>query len=260
MKPLIIGTPRTRTSFILNTICSFYKAKNYFELYTEEQVYVRDYCVRQKGSSPKEFSVYYNQRLQQIKQKIFFNDKFGIKIFPTHFYNSLQIHNQHTRLIDESFKESIFKNISDLFHINLYDNIYLLHRYNLTDIILSYVLSKNSMVFRYTTPLDFKRDPLKIENFSVTDADYALIDSLIMCHLLIDNIEQYLTKYSLPYTKLEYSQIPAYAEKNYPNVDSGILENKFNYREIAPNYNEVNDYVEKRKLELYNISKDIEFY
>lgn len=252
MNHLVIASARSRSTFLLRSLSNFHKIENYGELYNDQRSYVASFV----RTSNMNFDALYRQRLRIVNNRMFSKNNFAVKLIPSAcLWNPF---NGDESMITEDSLKHLYTDITDLFEIPKFDYVYLLYRKNVVDYVLSYMNSYNSKIFQYTSPLDFKRNPVKAENMVITD--YPRVDKLLLPLALVSNFETYLKEKNIPHTTLEYDEVPDFVKNNFPNADPGVLENNFNYKEMAPNYDATSEYLLKRYEELSELAKKIVFY
>lgn len=69
--------------------------------------------------------------------------------------------------------------------------------------------------------------------------------------------EQRLLETKLPYTKLDYDDVPAYVSNTYPNITSDFIETKFDYKTLIKNYDQIVNVIEEEKLKFQPIVENL---
>lgn len=228
MKVLILGVPRTRSSYFIDIISKHFNLDNYFEIYQDLQ----NGSWRSRIWSNENYWDLYFDKIKKLTDDLINKDNYSIKIFSN-------------ILISPDLKQ-IFTDI-DFLQFKKYDRVYFLYRKNIIDLIISQILARRINKFLYTSensiPLIGYQEPLDLtQNKILREIDY-IIASLI----IHDKIKNYLIKEKINFVELEYNDIPDYLKNQFPKINSDYKEIGIDYSNVLKNYLEVAKHIELRK-------------
>lgn len=249
MKILLFGHVRTRSSYLLDIACNAHNSVNLFEDYLEidqrkiHQTYLK--------KDPDKLWLDYQSKFNDLTSKYFNTYKsFGIKIFPLSYYNlfkSLPVITKEPNFIITS---KDFLNLDSL-RLKEYDKIFVTYRKNKVDLLCSYLFAQqNNESFLFTEHNKHFLNFYKSRKHTVNPLNmpsYWWIKTLFINTYINENIHKYLEKQNIPYTRLEYNEVPSYIENTYPNIKTKYIESQIDYKTMVKNYSFYEDMAESYK-------------
>jgi len=234
MKLLIFGSPRTRTSYLLDVLCQHYNIRNFREPYTGQLV-----------TESKDFEVY-KYKNKEVTNRLKTQDNFGVKVFTDalidwYFFTENADYSKLT-------KQSIM-DMYDIHNIDMYDQVYITYRNNSIDRFCSFTraFSLNKFIFRKGQENSIKFYSPKNVNLEYKYKDLKL--SLFTDILHTQLIKQIMQRKNNTIC-LEYDEIKPFVNFNYSNVESQCVESFYDYKNTLKNYNQICDDFTKARLEL----------
>lgn len=235
MKTLLICRPRTRSTVLIDALSKFY---NLIDLDENQKFSISKFQNSTINSDMEEdyFSIFQGQFKQHV-QKNFKNDNFAIKLYPRMLTMS-----KHTITDLNTYNLKIITDLSYFTNIKKYDSVFYLTR-DLIDSVCSWAYGNHIDYynFRDQTTLQSKREQfpkLTIDIEQDGELKFYMLEAAILQHW-----KSYLIKNNIPYTELDYTEIPEYVTKTCPNIQSKTIDSKLNYQEIITNYNELEQYI-----------------
>lgn len=243
MKVLILGTVRSRSSFLIDVICKHYNLQNLFEAYRHIEDQVSKKVLFKYPD--KLWPLYIKETIEYtntLKEK----DNFAIKIFPGQWLNCWKYNYHHVKNVDWNLLPSDIMDIKITHNIEMYDKIFILKRSNVVDYFCSYISARSRHRFLYN------QNDTHIVNLYKKNAKHLVYDEnqlkiSIIEKLGIDYISDLLRKENIKFTELEYDDVPAYVSNNFPNITSELIDPGFNYQELILNYDQIKNDLEKTK-------------
>lgn len=253
MKICVIGRPRTRSTIFLESIKRHHNLHNFGEQYSmsltplnfKDQLKISKFDIETQRI--RNFENFKNLILESTKF-FFSHENFVIKLWPRWiiYLNSLNLDEYlgHTSSNNQSLvnfleffnRLQVVTELNTYYKVSSYDKIYIVNR-NVADSVSSFALALRKKNFNpKPTNLDFK---LKIDlnNFS-------WIHNHLLEIIIQEKIKQCFDFYKLPYTELDYDEIPDYCRKNYSGTKHSILtDGQRDYKKIIENYSEVECYI-----------------
>lgn len=247
MRIAIFTMTRTRSSFLLDTLCQYYKIQNHFEYYNNtysSETFNSFYKIRSKMIFEK-----FSSTKKQETKDLFTWPSFGIKIFPHNFVGFIR-ENSSFQPNKKTYPLFIKENVLDLieyFNLDQYDKIYILNRKEVVDNIISQLYALQIGKFLLTTSDKHRSNQLKPngELYLTTNNNY-VHRSRIYCHLFLKYLPRYFDKLNIRYKELDYDDVPLYIEKNYPSIKSQFVDTEFDYKNGITNYSEI-----KKEIEIF---------
>lgn len=234
MKLLIFGSPRSRTSYLLDVLCQYYNIKNFREPYTG-----------QLAAESNNFETY-KFKCQEVTNSLKNQDNFGLKIFTAALINwDFFREDANYRTLT---KESIM-DMYDIHNLDMYDKIYITYRKNSVDRFCSFTraFSQNKFIFR-------KGQENSIKFYSPKNVNLEYNYQSLKVSLLTDMLHNELIKQIIQRKNnvicLEYNEIKNFVSTNYPNIETQCVESFYDYKNKLKNYNQICDDFNKAKLEL----------
>lgn len=219
MNLLLICLPRSRSWFMLNSLCSYYKLDN-----------LGEYFNRLHHTYTDDFVQYQNQC------RHFQPNNIGVKLFAE-------------RLVSKNFlrnfdNQSLIQNFTEVFNINLYDKVILLTRKNKTDQVASTLYAIHNKKFIYLSKLEKKNNQLYIDLDD--EKNIEIINKGLINHIMIDLIKNTLELYKIPFDCIDYDNVPSYlVSKNIPAYKH-FIDTKYAYQTLISNYNQLEITIEKK--------------
>lgn len=234
MKLLIFGSPRTRTSYLLDVLCQHYNIKNFREPYTGQLV-----------TESRNFEIYKSKN-KEVTNNLKDQDNFGLKIFTDALidWDFFRENADYRKLTKQSIMD-----IYDIHNLNMYDQIYITYRKNSVDRFCSFTraFSQNKFIFR-------KGQENSIKFYSPKNVNLEYSYQNLKVSLLTDILHNQLSKEIMQRKHnaicLEYDEIKNFVTSNYPNIESQCVESFYDYKNTLKNYNQICDDFDKAKLEL----------
>jgi len=252
MKVVILGTFRTRSSYLLDTICNHYKLAFKFEPYDDltHEVYETSF-----KKLPAENWKRYAEQVNLLSDQLITESNYGLKIFSNAYFNSFIIDSTLSKKkIPTLLKTDKLDFISN-FKLHHYDQIYFVNRKSCIDNAISYVYGTHTSLLYSERERKlvnhYKNKPIKLHY------DHFTIQTMVLKWLLMDIYEKDLQKTKLPYIKLDYDEIPSYVGKNFPNTTSQFIDTELDYANLVSNYHQFVDGVEKAIGELKDCYKEL---
>lgn len=224
MKVLVLSTVRTRSSYLLDCICKFYKLENLYEHYAEIQF---------TASTFDQFQNIVENKTQTVVEK----NNVGVKIHPTNFINMYKYH----RNIEYNGPWNI-NSIDDFipihkFQIGQYDKIIILNRKNFTDLYCSWITGQKSNKLLYT---QLEKNLIEKNSKPFSIKLHKKIAKILLFDIwFLENCMDYLSIENSKIVQLDYNNVKDYTNKNFPNITSKYIETHFNYEELITNYDEI---------------------
>lgn len=220
MKICIIAFARTRSSMLLETISLFYNIPILGEKINE---------LAFKGPLvPSDYkSIILNDSL--VNEGV-------LRLHPRHFYPRKILQ------YSEDDRNAEF----DLFNFKQYDQVYVLYREPVSDVLASYFVAEKLATFTYQANVK----PFKnIDPMEITLESHNHIKSHIYSEKLVLKLKEYFTINNIEYKDLFYNDIPEFCKHNYPGAKTFHIETNYDYQKIIKNYDDI--------LPLYNHYKNI---
>lgn len=245
MKIAIFTMTRTRSSFLLDTLCKHYGLKNQFEYYNNtysSETFNSFYKLRSKTIFEQ-----FSSTKKQETSDLFTWPSFGVKIFPHNFIGFIR-EKSSFRPDNKSYPLFVKENILDLneyFNLNQYDKIFVLNRKAIVDNIISQLYGLQIGIFLLKEQDKSRCDRLTPNgDLYLTTNDAYVYRSRIYCHLFLKQLPRYFDKMNIKYEELDYDEVPSYVKKNYPLIKSQFIDTEFDYKNGIKNYNEIKKEIE----------------
>lgn len=244
MKIIIIGTLRTRSSYLLDTLSQEYNLEDKWEPY--------DDLFRKKTNGmlknlPENVWPEYKKAAQEMTEKFMQQDNFILKVFSHAFFNTVKA--EWNLMRNKPFTLDKANDLLDLeTHLNIskYNHIYFLTRKDYINNICSYLFGQYTNTLLYTAK---ERHGIKFQNRPmIVRYNKLFIQLLIIQNMFLKVFEKKLVETSLPYVKLDYDEVPNYVLSNFPNIVNKFIETKFDYKSIIKNYDEIVNVIEEEKI------------
>lgn len=251
MKVLLLSMARSRSSVIVNSYSQKYQIPNLFEDY--EPVSPNNVSKMVFMKKPEILWDKFQTLTKNKTDTIFSNNQstgFVIKLFPINIVNDFQFNPLFNKIPNWNITQDSILDLEESFRISEYDKILISYRHNMTDQICSwwhaynksFFLTNNKNVAKAFTP----KGKIVVSTF---DSHYT-IKSAIIHKKLLEYIPTYLNKKNLPYTLLEYNEVPTYLQENFSDIEFSTIDTKYDYKNLIENYNEINETVQKLELEV----------
>jgi len=232
MKICIIGHPRTRSSVLLESLCSQYEVPIIGEKINDlgKLAYCRARYDGVELSIPKFYRNLLNGCLTQIE-----NSNNGVvRIHPTQLSFLLY----SSKMIDFSRLD-----------FSKYNKIYFTVRHNVSAMISSLFLAHTlgKFTYREKTEVHTAIQPIEL----VPNLYFNTIEMLLYSEFIMDEVKKYLTTNSIEWEELDYDIIPKHIEENYSNATSSHVETEYDYSRIVTNYDDLQLIYEQLKPIVY---------
>lgn len=220
MKICIIAFARTRSSMLLETISLFYN-------------------IPILGQQINELA-FKGPLIPSSYKSIITNDSLAkdgvIRLHPLHFHPK--------KILQYSEKDRTAE--FDLFNFKQYDQVYVLYRESISDVLASYFVAEELNTFTYQGNI---KPFQNIKPIEMTPDLHKHIISHIYSEKFVLKLKEYFTINNIEYKDLFYNDIPKFCKNNYPGKKTFHIETNYDYRSIIKNYDDI--------LPLYNHYKDI---
>jgi hypothetical protein len=248
LKVAIIGLPRSKSSYLIDIVSRQFKLDNKFEELIKYQSLILNTKVFHPDSNFQWER--YKINLGKNFQKISSESNYAIKIFPSLFINHLSYKNIHYNFADNYFAKENFINDLGFINLELYNQIYIIDRHNLTDLVISWLLGHYNDQFLHLQDFTIKKFNL-LHNLNLEDAFIKFAIYVMMTQkVFIDKIKQFLNRFNVRYVDLNYDNVEQYIDSKGWNSTSMFIKTYFNYSdhpryqefkfEISKIYDEVN--------------------
>jgi hypothetical protein len=225
MKTCILSRARTRSSVFCSSIQNHYQCRNFGELYFYHKKIL-------ENTAPN-----FEENTKNTTNKIFSYNDFVIKLWPKYL-----IYTENKNVPTSLSDLHIIKNLESTFLLSQYDKIYYVTR-NIADCICSYYFALYAQKWSFTNKNDIEKLQNKKMNFSFYGSS-KWVNFYLYEVLLQEQMKKYLENKQIPFTIVDYNDIPYYCSKNYSDPKNDLrIDTEFNYKEIFTNYPEVENYV-----------------
>ncbi len=225
MNLYVVCSPRSRSWFILNSLCQHLRLENLGEYFGK--LY---------------FNLAKNQGIEGFKNyieacKSFNYTNSGVKIFLQNLISHEYWQSYDSKLVLVDFSKT--------FKITDEDKIIILHRRDYINQVASYLYAQHTKKFVYLSKLEFKK---QIVNLDLKDPIIVSTIRLILSNeILVDRMKDLLYQQGKSFNQIEYSEALEYLEnQNIPQFNLTI-DNNINYRDFIENYSDLADIIENEK-------------
>jgi len=250
MKILLLSMARTRSSVLIDAVSKKYQIPNLFEEYQRISPENTSKLVLFK----KPTDLWKKLQTETLKKtrEIFLQDSFAIKLFPVSIFNDFQFNPNFNKNVDWHITSQSILDLEEYFNITEYDQIYILNRKNICDMICSYwhAYSKN---FFHTDDKNIakKFQPTGKMTIRTTHHDTTyIIKSVIVHYKYLNYIKTYLEKKNKNYIFLDYDDVPDYLQTNFSGINLTTVDTEYNYKNLIENYNEIYETICKLEEEV----------
>lgn len=235
MKILVLCTPRTRSTVLLDTLSKHYKLEN-----KGETLHFSIGKVQNTVKNPNLNEAYYNHFLTIFKKDVEINfqqNNFIAKLFP-----NMLVYSDH--LLDDPniYNVQMITNLKYYLNIHKYNKIFYLNR-NITDTICSWYFADLTNYFNFKSFETLQEQLSKTTKFSI-ELNSDLKFFIYECSLLYQ-IKKYLINNKIEFTYLDFQDIPNFLSTNYPNVEPTTIDSKIDYSQLVLNYKELDEKCQK---------------
>lgn len=251
MKIIILGTMRTRSSYLLSALITAHNLISKWEPYDELQLDVYNNSFRKE---PDVVWSKYKIESKKLTEKFMTEDNFALKLFSHAFFNNLKIKyackkNKPFVLVNEDSLD-----LEENIQISKYDQIYFLTRKDYINNICSFLFGAAT---RYLYLGDTKHLISMYNKPIVLSYDKTNLQSILIQQLLLPVFENKLIDTRMPYIKLDYEELPEYVNKNYPSLENHYTDPKFDYKYLIKNYDEILNVIEEEKIKFQPLVDDL---
>lgn len=245
MKILILGRPRTRSTLLINTLSKFYGLSDKDENFK--------FILGKFNNTNFKDLDYFKNSVKIFTQTLFSGDNFAIKLFPRMVTLS-------NRRIDnlKTYKLSIINDLSYYYNLKKYDQIFVIDR-NLIDSVYSYAYGSKINVFNFRDKTLLKEYLSKCEPIHIDFNNNPYLKFYVYERAMLDVWKEYLIKYNIKHTCLDYDNIPNYIEINFPNMPALTLDNTFDYKNLISNYENCQTQILEFYEECRELTKQLTF-
>jgi hypothetical protein len=239
---------RTRSSVLLDALSKKYQVPNLYEKYVEASPDNISKLVLFK--KPENLWEKFQKETRKKTDEIMSLDKFAIKLFPASIIDDYQINPKYNKNPNWNIDIKHFLDLETYFDASKYDQIYILYRENMCDVLCSYWHAYNKNFFLTDNKNIASRFVPKGDiNFNIYDRVYT-IKSNILYKKYLQNIENYFDKKNIKYTKLEYNEVPKYLEDNFKNIELSTIDTNYDYKNLVDNYETLQKEIEFLEAEV----------
>lgn len=258
MHVLVIGKPRSRTSFLTSALINkFNISHNHHENFNYNFNY-NDYLEKLAltKSNPNIEDVYKKQlrHLENITEQVFAENNGIIKIFPRHIISHLGEKRKIYSYKDFTFK--VMLNVSEIFQLNKYNKILLLNR-DLQDSAISYIVGKITGQALFTESDKLISDQIANTAITITKDHIPQLNYYIFEYIVYEDLYNFI-KNNYDCTLLHYDTVVKYVSEDLKISDNFYVNPKFNYSKIVTNYSDIVQYCNSKReeyLSLYSNNK-----
>ena len=218
MKLLVIGQPRSRSNYLLDSLATHHGIDNLYEPY-----------IRISQKNPQ---MYYDNVIPTTARLVASNESFACKLQTTDMLGN-------------------YTNFAPLttfhgFDFTIFDSIYITYRKNLTDQLCSLIVAQETGKFSFVPGVPNKEfQPVAHKSFTFDpEKHYIGVRGLFLDTIKTRFAKKFLDSIGKSYTVVEYENAGKWINANLPNGVCKRLDSQFNYREIFTNYNEVTDFLD----------------
>lgn len=230
MKICIIGNPRSRSTYLRDTISAHYNIPVISESEFDQSFGILPVkCYNGTDWDPyidPELKLKFLQAFEQLQKSFLERSNFVIKIHPS-------------KLTMSPASGTIIN--FDLYNFKQYDDIYFSTRTNIVDSICSYFIADKTDKWHYgkdETPLEIVKQPMTSK----------IAVMIFIWHELINNeLKKYLSSNNISWKEIDYTDMPSYLNEHFPGDFSNTLDTQYDYKLTISNYDEI--------LEMYNSMK-----
>jgi hypothetical protein len=246
MHILIVGSPRSRTSYMSSACSNQFKVKNFHEEFDFHfSAFYERIRLLKKPIDLDEVCKKREEYLKNATTDLFSIPGCVIKLFPRHIMTLKYADKILKKVNDLEYK--VTENISDIFRFGNYDKIYIMKR-NLIDAAMSFTYGKQIGSFLYSPSQKIKSKKVIIKEDVLNELNYFLLETIVL-----EELEQFI---NLNYKciNLDYTEAVNYVETEFPDRGQNMYQDtKYNYKELILNYDEVQEYTYK----FYDLIKEI---
>lgn len=280
MNICIIGTPRSRSTFFVDSLKEEYNLKNWYEHYdigNLAKLGLRELVLINKentieGKTNKKFEIYQNF-IKSSTNELLADKEFNgnvIKFWGRHvvpvlhkrpekmIFDNKHYESNKNKLLSnrfiynlEDFNPYIVTDFSNHFQLQKYNKLYILDR-NILDSMSSLVYSifldkriyQKNIISDIKLLRNLKETPPKLN----VDTNLPWVKFGIFELAVVHHIEKYLLDNQITYTKISYDEIPNYVKNNFPKYKEEnhiTVNSNLNYNELISNYDEFSEFVNK---------------
>ena len=256
MNILIIGKPRSRTTYLGKSISSYYNTRYLSEPY-DSAGYMHNhyYRLKMKKSNNYESLLYQKQEewLYGVTKNIFEINNCVAKIFPRHLtvdisgLENYKLHDNYDSRWDSftdpnNFKFKLFTNLSEILQLKKFDKLFFIER-NLIDSPISFAYSMRINHFVFNSHQNIDQVKKKFSQILLDEKDIPFINYVVYEHVLLEKIKAFIAE-NYPCVFVTYENVTDYVETNFKvNLKNNLINPKFNYKEIIKNYTEMEKYI-----------------
>lgn len=242
MKVCILSHARCRSTVLSGAFANVFDLHHKQEQYSElknfsykERLQIR----RSHNKSELTLSIY-KDKIMKFTDELFTNDNFVIKVWPR-FFNSSKF------CFDTEY---FIPNLNKFFKFSQYDKIIVSSR-NPVDAVCSLSLG---VKYGYNHPDKKIADHITKKKYNNYDNNTVVLHpynkSFLAEIFLIENIKNFLKVNHIPFTFVEFTEIPKYLNDNLPNYEVYKsfpipLESKIDYKNAVPNYDDLYKEIEE---------------
>jgi len=242
MKIIILGTLRTRSSYLLNALSKNYNLKDKWEPYED---LMREKTHKTLRNDPDSVWPIYKKATIEMTENFMREDNFVLKLFSHAFFNSNKIEWELMKGRSFILDSNDMLDLDTHFNLSHYDSIYFLTRKDYVNNVCSYLFGENTKLLytvRERNIIKLYRRPMFLHYKKLH------LQIMIIKNMLMEVFEKKLIETSLPYTKLDYDDVPNYVKNTFPNITNDFVETNFDYKSLIKNYDQIVNIIEEEKL------------
>lgn len=249
MKILLLSMARTRSSVLIDALSKKYQVPNLYEEYG----YVSPENISKLVLFKKPTDLWNKLQTETLKKtkEIFLQNSFAIKLFPANIFNDFQYNTTFNKNIDWRITNQSILDLEKYFNVAEYDQVYILNRKNICDMICSYWHAYNRSFFLTDNKkIAHKFQPKGKLSIRNTHNETYIIKCNIIYNKYLNNISKYFDKKNKNYTLLDYDDVPNYLQTNFSDINLSTVDTEYDYKNLIENYNEIYETICKLKEEV----------
>lgn len=254
MRILLLSMARTRSSVLIDALSKKHQVPNLYEKYSECGPDAVSNLVLFK--KPENLWEKFKTETRKKTDEFMLQDSFAIKLFVGNVFNNYQVNPKYNKNPNWIITKDSFLDLETYFDVSKYNQIYILNRENITDVICSYWHALNKNLFLTNNQkIASKLSPKGTININDHVKLYFIKTYIIYRKYLYD-VANYLDRKNIQYTSLDYEQVPNYLQTHFPNIELSTIDTNYDYKSSFENYDVFRKEVETLEKQLTNECSD----
>jgi hypothetical protein len=234
MRILLLSMARTRSSVLIDALSKKYQVPNLYEKYSECGPDTVSKLVLFK--KPENLWQKFKTETRKKTDEFMLQDSFAIKLFVGNILNDYQVNPKYNKNPNWSITNDSFLDLETYFDVSKYDQIYILNRENITDVLCSYWHALNKNLFLTDNEkVAAKLTPKGVININDNVRLY-FIKTYIIYKKYLNDVADYLDNKNIKYTKLDYDDVPNYLKENFTDIKLSTIDTNYDYKNSFENY------------------------